>query len=68
MYGPHSHIHTNFPALRGSSFLLWDMTTSDFYILESKFMLESAFLIDAHNPEIPLDVDAVDDSVSAVAD
>lgn len=44
------------------------MTTSDFYILGSGFMMESASPKDAPNPGPPLYVDVVEDLLSAAPD
>lgn len=47
---------------------LRDMTISDFYMWYSRFMMESVLPKDARSPGIHIDVDSVDDSVSAADD
>lgn len=53
----------NLPGVENAPSSLEDVTTSDFYILDSPFMMESALLEDAPSPGSHFDVDAVDNAV-----
>lgn len=52
----------------GAPSSLRDMTTSDFHIWHSRFLMKSAPLEDSSTPEGHFDVEAIDNSVGAAAD